>query len=134
MAAPQPGQTDDRDFWLSLGEDEKVAFVKGVYTALNTSLQILGAEAARQKSQDPYWVPPFVHQNSAHRLREFYGDPSQTDYLTIARRIDAFYSNPDNAHIDIMYALRILMLHEAGEVQRANELLLIKQKEVLKGR
>ena len=127
-------ETGDRDFWQSLDENERIVFIKGVYSGLTESLRILSEEAIRQKNQDRYWVPPFVHEYSTRRLKEFYAEEIGYDYVLIAGLLDAFYSNPDNAHIPIMHALQIIILHQAGETRRANELLLIKQKEVLKGR
>lgn len=125
--------THDRDFWQSLDEGERVVLIQGVYRGLTESLEIMGEEAIRQRNRDPYWTPPFVHEYSAKRLKEYYSENVGYDYALIAGLVDAFYSNPDNAHIDIMYALHVIMLHQEGETTRANELLLLKQKEVLKG-
>ncbi|MFQ6673771.1 MAG: hypothetical protein ACE5GH_03165 [Fidelibacterota bacterium] len=129
------GQTPgDSEFWHSLEQNEKVAFVQGVYTGLAQSLEILRTEGARQKHQDPYWSPPFVHEHSAQRLKEYYLKEGSFDYTQAVDLLDAFYTNPDNAHVDIMVALHILMLHQNGETRRANELLLLKQRDTLEGR
>jgi len=126
--------TGDSDFWQSLDEEERVIFVKGVYTGLAESQKILSEVAIQQKKQDPFWVPPFVFDYSMHRLKEYDTETIEDDYILIAKLLDAFYSNSDNAFINVMDALRILILHQTGEVRRANELLLLKQREVLKGR
>ena len=130
-----PGQPDsDREFWQSLNEQEKVIFLQGIYAGLSKGLDVIGEEAARQKARDPFWTPPFALENSTNRLKEYYSEKIGFDYTTIAKLLDAFYSNPDNAHIDILYALRVLMLYQNGQQRRANELLLLKQKEFLRGR
>ena len=126
--------TGDCDFWQSLDEKEQIVYVKGIYTGLSESLKILREEAIRQKTQDPYWVPSFVLDYSNSKLKEYYSEEVDYDYVLIAKLLNAFYSNPDNIHIRIMDGLQILILHQAGETRRANELLLIKQKELLKGR
>ena len=120
-------------FWSDLEDNKKVAFVQGYYTGLARGLQILGQEAARMRSQDKYWSPPFSHENSAKRILEFFTDP-MPDYAEIARMIDALYENGDNRHIKLEAAIYILMLHHGGKEQRANTLLLREQKRVLKGK
>lgn len=126
--------TSGRDFWQSLDENERIVFIEGVYVGLHESLNVMNEEAVRQKNQDPYWAPPFVHSHSARRLKEYFPAEKDFDYGLIVGHLDAFYSNPDNAHIDIMYSLHVITLNQAGQTRRANELLLLKQKEVLKGR
>ena len=123
----------DYSFWSDLEDDKKVAFVQGYYTGLARGLKILGQEAARMRSQDKYWSPPFSHENSAKRISEFFTDP-MPDYSEIARMIDALYENGDNSHIKLETAIYILMLHHGGKEQRANTLLLREQKRVLKGK
>ena len=123
----------DYNFWSDLEDDKKVAFVQGYYTGLARGLKILGQEAARMRSQDKYWSPPFSHENSAKRISEFFTDP-MPDYSEIARMIDALYENGDNSHIKLETAIYILMLHHGGKEQRANTLLLREQKRVLKGK
>ena len=123
----------DYSFWSDLEDDKKVAFVQGYYTGLARGLKILGQEAARMRSQDKYWSPPFSHENSAKRISEFFTDP-MPDYAEIARMIDVLFENSDNRHIKLETAIYILMLHHGGKEQRANTLLLREQKRVLKGR
>ncbi|MDP6457254.1 MAG: hypothetical protein QF613_03135 [Candidatus Marinimicrobia bacterium] len=123
----------ESDFWQSLSDSGKVLFLQGLYTGFTESLNILQQEALRQKREDAYWSPPFSHENSAKRLKEYYADEMPA-YEVIAAFLDAFYSNPDNLHIEFLDALHIVMLHQNGKIQRANELLLMKQKELLKGR
>lgn len=124
----------DSEFWNSVELEEKIAFLKGVYTGLGKSLEVMGKEAARQEDRDPHWVPPFVHERSAYLLREFFSDTLGFDYKTLADLLDVFYANPDNIHIDVMSALHILALHQNGHLRRANEMLLMKQREALKDR
>lgn len=133
MAGSQ-GLNVDSEFWNSLNDEEKIVFLHGAYKGLSESLQVMGKEAERQKGRDPYWVPPFVHERTARHLKEYFSDTLGFDYQTMAGLLDAFYANPDNSHIDVMSALHILMLHHDGHVRRANEMLLMKQREVLKDR
>lgn len=124
----------DSEFWHSLTSDEKIVFLQGVYKGLSESLRVMEEGAVREKSRDPYWVPPFVHERTAQHLKEYFSDTLGFDYQTMAGLLDAFYANPDNGHIDVMSALHILMLHQDGYVRRANEMLLMKQREALKDR
>ena len=77
----------DYSFWSDLEDDKKVAFVQGYYTGLARGLKILGQEAARMRSQDKYWSPPFFHENSGKRISEFFTDP-MPDYAEIAQMCD----------------------------------------------
>lgn len=124
----------DSEYWSELSSDQKVTFIKGIYTGVARSLQILNEEAARQQKRDPYWAQPFVHENSIKRLNEIYSEKIGHDFEWMVALLDAFYSNPDNSHIPVMDALHILMLHESGETTRANELLLRKQRIRFEGR
>ncbi|MFQ6616174.1 MAG: hypothetical protein ACE5HZ_05320 [Fidelibacterota bacterium] len=132
-SAPQ-GLDRDSEFWNSLNDGEKIVFLQGVYTGLFESLQVMGEEASRQKDRDPYWIPPFVHERTTRQVKEYFSDTLGFDYKTMSGLLDAFYSNPDNGDIDVMSALHILMLHQDGHIRRANELLLMKQRETLKDR
>ncbi|MEE9166260.1 MAG: hypothetical protein V3U24_02185 [Candidatus Neomarinimicrobiota bacterium] len=134
ISCPNGQDTSHRDFWESLDANERIAFVEGVYSGLGESLKVMNEEAMRQRKQDRFWVPPFVHEHSARTLREYFPVDQDLDYTLVAGHLDAFYSNPDNAHIAVMSALFIIMLHQAGETRRANELLLVEQKKALKGR
>ena len=125
--------SSESDFWQSLNDSGKVLFLQGLYTGFTESLLTLQGEAVRQKREDAYWSPPFSHENSAKRMKEYYAD-EMPDHEVIAAFLDAFYSNPDNLHIELLDALHIVMLHQNGKIRRANELLLMKQMELLKGR
>ncbi|MBC8174271.1 MAG: hypothetical protein H8E82_01245 [Candidatus Marinimicrobia bacterium] len=135
MIIPLTAQNQyESDFWLSLDMKEKVIFLQGVYKGLTKGLVVMENEVKRQEANDPFWRSPFVLENSAATLNEYFSEKIGYDYEQIAVLLDLFYSNSDNTHIDLMYALRVIMLHQDGEQHRANELLLIKQKEVLEGR
>ncbi|MFQ6607894.1 MAG: hypothetical protein ACE5EE_05075 [Fidelibacterota bacterium] len=124
----------DSEYWLSLTQEQKITFLQGIYTGITKSLQVLTEEATRQEKKDRFWSPPFVHENSIKRLNELYSEKVGQDFEWMATLVNSFYANPDNYHISIMDALQILMLHESGEISRANELLLVKQRAQLEGR
>lgn len=132
LTQAQPGS--DSEYWSALTSDQKVIFIKGIYTGVARSLQIMSEEGDRQKKRNPYWAQPFVHENSIERLNEFYSQRESEDYELFISLMDAFYSNPDNTHIPVMDALHIIMLHESGERTRANEILLRKQRTRFEGR
>lgn len=123
-----------KEYWQSLSENEKVSFITGVYSGFTESLDIMGHEAKRQQKKDKYWTSPFSLEKSAIDIKEYYSPKIGYDYELITKLLDAFYTNPDNDQIELIFALHILILHQEGEVRRANELLLHKQKEYLLGK
>lgn len=128
------GQLGDRgaEFWQGISAEAKVVFVQGLDVAFNRSMAILNEEIARQKSRDSYWRTPFELERSKDLIKEHFSPRVGRNYELVARLLDAFYSNPDNAPIDVVSAHRVVMLHNAGEVERANRLLLELQKGYLK--
>ena len=99
---------------------------------MHESTVILKMEVNERLSNDPYWRPPLELDRTARKLKNYLHTDPNYDYNQLTDLIDIFYTNPDNNQIDLLTAMKILMLHENGKKQHANELLLMKQKEYLK--
>ena len=115
-----------------MNNSEKYSFIQGFLTGMHESTVILKMEVNERLSNDPYWRPPLELDRTARKLKNYLHTDPNYDYNQLTDLIDIFYTNPDNNQIDLLTAMKILMLHENGKKQHANELLLMKQKEYLK--
>ncbi len=122
----------DKTYWESMNQTEKFSFIQGFLTAIHESTVILKNEVNERLSHDPYWRPPLELDRTARKLKDYLHTDPDYDYTQLTNLIDIFYTNPDNNNIDLLTAIKILVLHENGKKQHANEMLLMKQKEYLK--
>ena len=116
------------EFWTNYTEDEKIAFINGVYGTVAKLKAHHKAEVKKQYLHDDNWIEPYYIERFYEIANEYYSKEVGYDLKIISMHMDAFYTNSDNSNIPILEALRIVSLLQDGERRKANSRLLRSQK------
>ena len=120
--------TSSSEFWISYNEDEKIAFINGVYGCIAKLKAHHKAEVRKQYLNDDNWIEPYYIERFYEIADEYYAKEVGYNLKIISMHMDAFYTNSDNSNIPILEALRIVSLLQDGEKRKANSRLLRAQK------
>ncbi|MFQ6605735.1 MAG: hypothetical protein ACE5D8_09325 [Fidelibacterota bacterium] len=116
------------DYWESLSEPEKIAFVNGVYAAISSAKAHHNTEVKKQYIHQKDWIPPYYIERYYDILDDYISKKAGYQLETIARTVDAIYSNYENRKIPLMDAIRVASLSQDGKRQKANLVLYRSQK------
>ncbi|NQT97894.1 MAG: hypothetical protein HQ562_09165 [Candidatus Marinimicrobia bacterium] len=122
-------QNTPAEYWDSLTDGEKLAFVNGAYTAVSRMKSFHMEEVKMQYGHDPYWREPYFVERFYQILDQHLAEGVGYNIDIIAQAMDALYANFDNVRIPIIEALRIVSTAQDGEQQKANVLLLKAQRQ-----
>ncbi len=117
------------EYWDSLIDSEKLAFVNGAYTAISRMKLIHMEEVKMQYGHDPYWREPYFVERYYEILDQHISDGVGYNIDIIVQAIDALYANYDNTRIPLIAALRIVSTAQDGDRQKADVLLLKAQRQ-----
>ena len=115
-------------YWESLVNNEKAAFINGVYATGAKLKYHHKQEINKQYNQNPSWVEPYFVDRFYEIIDEHRSRKAGYDVSVIAKALDAFYSNYDNIQIPLLEALRIVSLAQDGKTEKADLYLLKAQK------
>lgn len=116
------------EYWTHLTMGEKVAFINGAYSTAAKLKYFHKQEVRKQYKQDPSWVQPYYIERFYEVVDEHRSEKVGYNIEIIAKAMDAFYSNYDNANIPVMEALRVVSLSQDGKQEKANLYLLLAQR------
>ena len=116
--------TSPSEFWNSYSQEEKIAFINGVYGTVSKLKSHHKTEVKKQYMHDDNWVEPYYIERFYQISDEYLANEIGYNLKIIALHMDAFYSNSDNLNIPVMEALRIVSLMQDGENRTANTRLL----------
>lgn len=108
------------DFWNSYSQEEKIAFINGVYGTVEKLKAHHKAEVKKQFIHDKNWVEPYYIERFYELADEYRSEEVGYNIKIIALHIDAFYTNSDNYQIPILEAVRIVSLLQDGDRKTAN--------------
>ncbi|MBC8400768.1 MAG: hypothetical protein H8E14_04710 [Candidatus Marinimicrobia bacterium] len=117
------------EYWDSLTDGEKLAFVNGAYTAISRMKSFHMEEVKKQYGHDPYWREPYFIERFYQILDQHLAEGVGYNIDIIAQAMNALYANFDNVRIPIVEALRIVSTAQDGDQQKANVLLLKAQRQ-----
>ena len=120
------------DIWKTWTFVGKVGYVDGFLDGFNTYENLLDNIVLLEKKRDPYWLPPLFITILKNYSIDYLQSVNDFDSVELAKRIDAFYYDPDNFGIKINDAIKILNLREIGKGKVADDFLLECQKKYLK--
>ena len=112
------------DFWKAYTDEEKIAFINGVFGAVAKLKSHHKIEVKKQYYHDDNWVEPYYIERFYEIADEYLAKEVGYNLKIISLHIDAFYSNSDNYKIPTMEAIRVVSLMQDGEAKKANSLLL----------
>ncbi|NOZ03481.1 MAG: hypothetical protein GXO92_02610 [FCB group bacterium] len=116
------------EYWKSLSEPEKVAFVNGAYATLVKLKAHHQHEVKKQYVYDPNWVAPYYIERFYEIIDEHLSQNVGYNLDIITQHMDALYANYDNRNIPLIDMLRIVSVSQDGDQQKANLLLLQAQR------
>ena len=116
------------DFWNSMGDKPKIAFVNGVYAATSAIKSHHKRQVREQYLHHPGWIQPYYIERFYDILNEHVSTKIGYDLGLITAHMDALYSNYDNQNIPLVKAIRIVSVDQDGEREKANFLLLKAQR------
>ena len=116
------------DYWNSLEEKAKIAFVNGVYASTVAIKSYHKRQVREQYLHHPGWIQPYYIERFYDILNEHVSTKIGYDLGLITAHMDALYSNYDNRNIPIVKAIRIVSVDQDGEREKANLLLLKAQR------
>ena len=111
-------------YWDSLENNEKAAFINGVYATGAKLKYHHKQEINKQYNQNPSWVEPYFVERFYEIIDEHRSRKAGYDVSVIAKALNAFYSNYDNIQIPLLEALRIVSLAQDGKTEKADLYLL----------
>ncbi len=120
--------TTPAEYWQSLTEPEKVAFVNGVYAAISSAKAHHKTEVRKQYVHQKDWIPPYYIERYYDILDDYISRKAGYNLELIARTVDAIYSNDENRKIPLVEAIRVASLSQDGKRQKANLILFRLQK------
>ena len=112
------------NFWNDYSQEEKIAFINGVYGAVAKMKSHHKAEVRKQYLHERNFVEPYYIERFYDIADEYSSEEVGYNLKIIALHMDAFYTNSDNLKIPIMEALRVVSLMQDGERKTANVRLL----------
>ena len=107
-------------FWKKYNQDQKMAFINGVYGTVSKLKSHHKSEVRKQYMHNKNWIEPYYIERFYEIADEYRANSVGYDLTIIASHMDAFYSNSDNYNIPILEALRIVSLVQDGEQKKAN--------------
>ena len=107
-------------FWKKYNQDQKMAFINGVYGTVSKLKSHHKSEVRKQYMHNQNWIEPYYIERFYEIADEYRANSVGYDLTIIASHMDAFYSNSDNYNIPILEALRIVSLVQDGEQKKAN--------------
>jgi len=108
------------DFWNSYSQEEKIAFINGVYGTIEKMKAHHKAEVKKQFIHDKNWVEPYYIERFYELADEYRSVEVGYNLKIIALHMDAFYTNSDNYKIPLLEAVRIVSLMQDGDRKTAN--------------
>ncbi len=116
------------DYWGSLTDTEKLAFVNGAYTAMSRAKAVHIEEVKKMYGRDPYYREPYFIERFYEVVDEHIAEGVGYNIDIIVQAMDALYANYDNVLIPVIEALRVVSTAQDGDQQTANVLLLKAQR------
>ena len=112
------------DFWRAYTDQEKIAYINGVFGAVAKLKSHHKGEVKKQYYHDDNWVEPYYIERFYEIADEYLANEVGYNLKIISMHVDAFYSNSDNYKIPTMEAIRVVSLMQDGEAKKANSRLL----------
>ena len=120
--------TAPADYWNSLEEKTKIAFVNGVYASTAAIKSYHKRQVREQYLHHTGWIQPYYIERFYDILNEHVSTKVGYDLGLITAHMDALYSNYDNRNIPLVKAIRIVSVDQDGAREKANLLLLKAQR------
>ena len=120
--------------WTRWDRDWKVTYLMGFYAGRKVDAALF-REAERDH---PIWDPTQREPAKVRRYKtdrsEYSGRELRYDFKQLRDLLDVFYTDPDNLPIAVPAAIRIILLRQAGDLERSDFLLQRERRKELRGK
>lgn len=115
-----PQERTPADFWYGMEKSEKVSFVNGAYSAVSAMKMHHQRQVKEQYLGNDNWIRPYFIDRYYEIVDEHISRNVEGKIDIIAKAMDAFYSNSDNANIPVIEAIRIVSMVQDEKDKKAN--------------
>ena len=120
--------------WSQWDESRQVAYLTGFYAGLKADAGVFRQAERDHRRRGSNQRDTVTSERYKSERQEFYARKLMYNFNMLRQLLDAFYKDPDNLLITTPEAIRIVMLRQAGDRERAAYLLQRERRKTLKGR
>lgn len=120
--------------WMEWHSYTKLGYASGFFSGMNGYKSAVDEAESTQKERNSYWLTPLVVDITRANADEYSSFLNALSVEEIVKRVDGFYTDPDNSGIQLVDAFRVINLRADGNSERADRLLIQFQREYLKGK
>lgn len=134
-AAPLLAQRDiTGQEWKGWQPGRRISYLVGFYAGLKADRAVFNEAEQTPYRNEPGVSDPLIAGRYKSERDEYYAAEIKYNFKDLAKRIDVFYSDPDNLGIPVPETVRIIMLRAENKLRRAEHLLMRERRKSLKGR
>ncbi len=120
--------------WTRWDESHKEAYLRGFYAGLKVDRVLLREAQGSSYRRNPMESDPLTSERYKATRKEFYARNVKYNFKLLRDLVDVFYTHPDNRLIPVPEAVRIAMLQQTGNTERADFLLQRERRKALEGK
>ena len=120
--------------WTRWDQGRQEAYLRGFYAGLKVDRVLLREAQGSSYRLNPRESDPLTTVRYKQARREHYSRQVKYDFKLLRRLVDVFYTHPDNLSIPAPEAIRIVMLRQEGDAERADFLLMRERRKALEGK
>lgn len=120
--------------WTRWDQGRQEAYLRGFYAALKVDRVLLREAQGSLYRLNPRESDPLTTERYKQARREHYSRQVKYDFKLLRQLVDVFYTHPDNLSIPAPEAIRIVMLRQEGDTERADFLLMRERRKALEGK
>ncbi len=120
--------------WTRWNESRQVAYLTGFYAGLKADAGVLRQAERDHRRRGSNQRDTVTIERYRSERQKFYARKVKYDFNLLRQLLDAFYKDPDNLLIPTPEAIRIVMLRQEGDRERADFLLQQERRNVLQGK
>ena len=132
LAYSQPDITGKT--WTRWEESRKEVYLRGFYAGLKVDRVLLREAQGSSYRRNPMESDPLTSERYKAARKEYFARRVKYDFKLLRDLVDVFYTHPDNLLIRVPEAVRIVMLQQAGNTERADFLLQRERRKTLEGK
>ena len=120
--------------WTRWDQGRQEAYLRGFYAGLKVDRLLLREAQGSLYRLNPMESDPLTTERYKQARREHYSRQVKYDFKLLRQLVDVFYTHPDNLSIPAPEAIRIVMLRQEGDAERADFLLMRERRKALEGK
>ena len=120
--------------WTRWDQGRQESYLRGFYAGLKVDRLLLREAQGSLYRLNPRESDPLTTERYKKARREHYSRQVKYDFKLLRQLVDLFYTHPDNLSIPAPEAIRIVMLRQEGDAERADFLLMRERRKALEGK